>query len=152
MESPDIGSVQKAILLIEQALDARLDTSAVRYFAPTDIGILPPSMQVAELRNAEEVAYGNRVRAGVRTSLAASAASLRVCESLMKDDSQVAYGDRLKALQACAAAAEMAAELMSNAAAILAGKAMPRPDSMTEIRRLSSAIFHSFHRQARNGA
>ncbi|MDM0042586.1 hypothetical protein QTH89_08265 [Variovorax sp. J22G21] len=145
MESPDLGTVQKALALVEQAISGRSHaTSAVPYFAPTDIGGLPPAAQEAELRNEEEIAYGNRVRAGVHMSLAAAAASLRVCEALMKDSSQVPYSERQQELQRCAEDAQASKDLADHAIAVLAGRVPPKSDAMTEIRKIKAAVYQRF--------
>ena len=145
MDSPDIETVRKALAKVEEAIGARYHAaSPVPYFAPTDIGNLPPSMQEAELRTAEETAYGNRVRAAIQTSLAAAAASLRICETLLKDSSQVDYSERLQALNACAVRSATAGALTGHATAILAGKLIPKSDPKTEIKKLSAAIFQRF--------
>ena len=152
MEAPDIEIVRRALAMIDGAISARQHgAAAVPYFAPTDIGMLPPSMQEVELQTAEEVAYGNRVRAAIQMSLAASAASLRVCEDLMGDGSQVSYVDRLKALHATAMASEAAGALTGQATAILAGRVVPKQDPKTEIRKLSAAIFQRFNGQPPGG-
>ncbi|WP_156481084.1 hypothetical protein [Variovorax sp. PAMC 28711] len=145
MESPDLGAVQKALALVKNAMSERSHaTAAVPYFAPTEIGVLPPSMQEAELRNAEEIAYGNRVRAGVHAALASAAASLRVCEALMKDLSQMEYPERLRESQRCANEAQSSARLAEHSAAILEGRELPKVDAKTEIRKLTAAVYERF--------
>ncbi len=152
MESPDLGTVQKALALVEQAMDERSHASAaVPYFAPTEIGGLPPSKQEAELRNAEEIAYGNRLRAGVHVAMASASASLRVCEALMKDLSQMEYPDRVRNMHRCATEAHSAAGLAEHAAAVLEGREPPKADTRTEIKKLSAAFYQRFGTLVRKG-
>ena len=145
MESPDLETVQKALELVEHAIRERSHASAaVPYFALTNLGGLPPAMQEAELRNKDEIMYGNRVRAGVHMSMASAAASLRACERLMADLTHLEFRDRQKEMLRCAGETQAAKELAEHATAILSGREAPRPDAMTEIKKLKAAIYLRF--------
>lgn len=150
MESPDLGTVQKALSLIEQAMTERSHAAAaVPYFAPTELGGLPPSMQEAELQKAEEIAYGNRLRAGVHTAMASARISLRVCEALMQDTADVDYRARLKEMMRCADEAQTAGKLAERASAILNGRVAPKADASTEIKKLTTAVYERFGQMTR---
>jgi hypothetical protein len=147
MESPDLETVEKARALIEEVIAGRSHlTAAVPYFAPTDIGCLPPAMQEAESRIEEENDFGNRVRAAIQMSLAAAAASLRVSESLMQDFAQLGSHERQKELARCACEAQASRDITGHIAAILSGKEAPKLDALMEIKRLKSAIYERFGR------
>lgn len=152
MESPDLGNVQKALALVEEAMRERSHaTAAVPYFAPTEIGGLPPSMQEAELRNAEEIAYGNRVRAGVHVAMASAVESLRVCEALMRDQSQMEYSERVRQVVRGGAQLQSAGRLAAHSAAILEGRETPKADAMMEIKKLTAAVYQRFGQLTRKG-
>jgi hypothetical protein len=147
MESPDLETVEKARALIEEVIEGRSHlTAAVPYFAPTDIGCLPPALQEAESRIEEENDFGNRVRAAIQMSLAAAAASLRVSEALMQDFAQLGSSERQKELARCACEAESSKDITGHIAAILSGKEAPKLDALMEIKRLKSAIYERFGR------
>lgn len=152
MESPDLGTVQKALSLIEQAMTERSHaTAAVPYFAPTELGGLPPTMQEAELQKAEEIAYGNRLRAGIHAAMAAARTSLRVCEALMQDTAELDYRARQKQMLRCATDAQAASKLAEQASAILQGREAPKTDAATEIKKLTAAVYERFGQLARKG-
>lgn len=119
-------------------------TPVVPYFEPTNLGGLPPAKQESELQNKGEIAYGNRLRAGVQLSLATAAASLRICSALMKDSAQTTYAQRMGELQRCASDAEGVVNLAKEASAILAGRAAPKTDPSTDIRKLGASVFRRF--------
>ncbi len=145
MESPDLQTIQKALELVEHAIRERSHAcAAVPYFAPTNIGGLPPAIQEAELRNKDEIVYGNRVRAGVHMSMASAAASLRACEGLMGDNTHLEVRERQKDMLQCAGETQAAKELAERATAILSGRETPRLDAMTEIKKLKAAIYLRF--------
>jgi hypothetical protein len=153
MESPDLGTIQKALALVDQTMRERSHASAaVPYFAPTEIGGLPPPMQEAELRNAQEIAYGNRVRAGVHAAMASAAASLRVCEALMRDLSPMDYASRIEAVTRCAEQAQSAARMANYSAAVLDGRESPKADARTEIKRMTAAVYERFGQFARKAS
>jgi len=145
MEIPDLDTVEKARKTIEEVIAARrLGTAAVPYFAPTDLGGLPASIQAAELRIKEDNDHGNRVRAAIHMSLTAAAAALKVSENLMEGFAELPPQARQIELIRCAAAARAASDAAAHAAAVLAGEESPKADSMMEIKRLGSAIFQRF--------
>lgn len=145
MESPDLGTVQQTLRSIEAVIGGRQHAApAVPYFAPTDIGGLPPAMQESEMSNREEIAYGNRVRASIQMSLESAAASLRVCAALMKDSTEAPYSQRLDELLRCGGEAEEAVNLAKNAAALITGRTLPKADPLTDIRRLKASVFRRF--------
>lgn len=145
MESPDLGVVQQALRSVQTVIEGRLHaTPTVPYFEPTNIGGLPPAQQKSEQQIKEEIAWGNQLRAGIQMSLATAAASLRVCSALMKDSAEATYAQRIGELQRCAAEAEKVVDLAKSANAILAGRAVPKPDPSTDIRKLSASVFRRF--------
>ena len=145
MESPDLGTVQQTLRSIESVISGRQHAvPAVPYFAPTDIGGLPPAMQESEMLNREEIAYGNRLRASIQMSLESAAASLRVCAELMKDSAQATYSQRIDELLRCGGEAEEAISLAKNAAALITGRTLPKPDPLTDIRKLKASVLRRF--------
>ena len=145
MEIPDLDTVKKARTAVEQVIAGRhLGTSAVPYFAPTDLGVLPPSVQEAEQRVQEDTDFGNRVRAAIHESLTAAAKALKVSEELMRDFVSLEPHQRQRELTRCSANARAASDAAGHAAAVLAGDEAPKSDSMMEIKRLGSAIFQRF--------
>ncbi|OUM00339.1 hypothetical protein A8M77_21910 [Variovorax sp. JS1663] len=118
--------------------------AAVPYFAPTDIGSLTPAKQLSETRLKEENDYGNRVRAAIQMSLAAAAASLRLTESLMRDDAQLGLPERQQNLARCAQDAQACRDVSGHVVALLSGKEAPKVDALMEIRRLKAAIHDRF--------
>lgn len=130
---------------VEALIEGRQHASpAVPYFEPTNMGGLPPAMQESEMQNKDEIAYGNRLRAGIQLSLATAAASLRVCSDLMKDSAQATYSQRMHEMQRCASDAEGVVNLAKDASAILAGRATPKADPSTDIRKLGASVFRRF--------
>jgi hypothetical protein len=145
MENSDLKTLETARTAVEEVIAGRrLGVQAVPYFAPTDLGVLPQSTQEAEQRLQEENDYGNRVRAGIHMSLTAAAAALRVSETLMKDFAYLAPGERKRELSKCSSRARAVSDAAAHAAAVLIGEEAPKTDSMTEIKRLGSAIFQHF--------
>ncbi len=145
MEIPDLDTVMKARTAIEQVIAGRhLGNTAVPYFAPTDLGVLPPSMQEAEQRVQQDTDFGNRVRAAIHESLTAAAKALKVSEELMRDGVSLEPHERQRELTRCSANARAASEAAAHAAAVLAGDEAPKSDSMMEIKRIGSALFQRF--------
>ncbi|MGJ7498433.1 hypothetical protein ACSFA8_25690 [Variovorax sp. RT4R15] len=145
MESPDLELIKKALSLIEEAINGRLHAaSAVPYFAPTDIGGLPPAVQEAEMRNEEQINYGNRVRAGVHLSLASASAALNGCALLMEDYSQKKHTERQADMERGGANAQSARDLAARASAVLFGRESPKLDTGTEIKKLTGAFYQRF--------
>lgn len=145
MESPDLVPIQNVLRSVEEVINGRQHSApAVPYFAPTDIGGLPAALQESERQNKEEIAYGNRVRASIQLSLAAAAASLRVCAVLMKDSAGASHAQKIDELRRCAIEAEAAREFAKDATDILAGRALPKADPMTDIRKLKASVFRRF--------
>ncbi|VTU30570.1 MULTISPECIES: hypothetical protein [unclassified Variovorax] len=145
MEIPDLNTVVKARRAIEEVIAGRrLGTAAVPYFAPTDLGGLPASIQEAELRIKEDNDHGNRVRAAIHMSLTAAAAALKVSEDLMEGFAELPSSERQLELARCSTNARAASDAAGHAAAVLAGEESPKSDSMMEIKRLGSAIFQRF--------
>ena len=145
MQIPDLETVQKARVAIQEVISAREHgVQAVPYFAPTDIGTLPPFEQEKELNVQEETDYGNRVRAGVHMTLSAAVSALEVAEALMENFAAVDPKDRQRELIRCSLNARVAGDAASEAAAILSGQQAPKSDAMVEIKRLRLALFQRF--------
>jgi hypothetical protein len=150
LEIPDLKIVEKARAVIEELIAARhLGIPAVPYFAPTDLGFLPPALQEAEQKVQEENDYGNRVRAGVHMSLTAAVAALKVSEALMKGFTSLAPQERKRELMRCSQGAQAASDTAGQAAAVLAGLESPKSDSAMEIKRLGSALLQHFSQQSK---
>ena len=116
----------------------------VPYFAPTNIGTLPPFEQEQELNVKEETDYGNRVRAGIHMTLSAAVSALEVAEALMKNFAVLDAKDRKQELIRCSLNARVARDAAAEAAAVLSGQQAPKSDAMVEIKRLKSALFQRF--------
>ncbi len=137
MENPDLETLDKARAAIEEVIATRyLGMQPVPYFAPTDIGVLPPTMQEAELRIQEENDYGNRVRASIHMCLTASAVALQVGQTLMKDFTLLDPAQRKAELIKCAEDAMAAADAARHASAMLSGDEQPESDSLMDVIRL----------------
>lgn len=147
MESPDLETVERTRAVIEELIAYRSHLAvSVPYFAPTDIGSLTPAMQQSETRIKEENDYGNRVRAAIQMSLASAAASMRLAESLMRNDVQLELRERQQNLARCAQDAQECRDVAGHVVALLLGKEAPKVDALMEIRRLKSAIQERFGR------
>ncbi|RYH63635.1 MAG: hypothetical protein EON54_07710 [Alcaligenaceae bacterium] len=147
MDSPDLETVEQTLCSIEALLSARqYSLPAVPYFEPTNLAGLPPAMQESELQNRDEIAYGNRVRASVQSSLASAAASLRICSELLKNSVEKTHAERATELLRLAVEAEEAVNLARDAAAMLSGRASPKADRFADIRKLKPSVFRRFGR------
>lgn len=145
MEIPDLDTVERARKAVEEVIASRrLGMAAVPYFAPTNLGGLPASIQEAELRIKEDNDHGNRVRAAIHMSLTAAAAALKLSEELMEGFADLPSRERQLELARCATDARAAGAAAGHAAAVLSGEESPKSDSMMEIKRLGSAILQRF--------
>ncbi|SEB10051.1 hypothetical protein [Variovorax sp. YR216] len=145
MQSPDLETVKKVRVALQQVISAREHgVQAVPYFAPTDIGTLPSYERERELNVKEETDYGNRVRAGVHMTLSAAVSALEVAEALMENFDIVDAKDRKRELIRCSLNARVARDAAAEAAAVLSGQQAPKSDAMVEIKRLKSALFQRF--------
>ena len=147
MESPDLETVERVRAVIEELITYRSHLAvSVPYFAPTDIAALTPAKQLNESRIKEENDYGNRVRAAIQMSLASAAASLRLAESLLRDDAQLDLQERRQNLARCAQDAQACRDVAGHVVALLAGKEAPKLDALMEIKKLKETIHERFGR------
>ncbi|MDN8618056.1 hypothetical protein [Variovorax ginsengisoli] len=145
MKSLDLETVQMVRVALQEVISAREHgVHAVPYFAPTDIGALPPSEQEKELGVREETDYGNRARAGIHLTLSAAVSALEVAEVLMRDLTIVDSRDRKRELLRCSLNARMARDAAAEAAAVLSGQQAPKSDARVEVNRLKSELFERF--------
>jgi hypothetical protein len=145
MQTPHLEAVENARMAIEDVITVReLGVRAVPYFAPTDIGTLPPFVQEEELRVEEENDYGNRVRAGIHMTLSAAVAALGVAEDLMKAFATIDPVDRKKELLRCSLNSHIVVDAASEASAVLSGQLAPKADAMVEIKRLKTVLAQRF--------
>ena len=145
MQSPDLETVQMVRVALQNVVSAREHgVQPVPYFAPTNIGTLPPFEQEKELNVREETDYGNRVRAGIHMTLSAAVSALEVAEALMKNFAIVDPKDRKHELIRCSLNARVARDAAAEASAVLSGQQAPKSDAMVEIKRLKSALFQRF--------
>jgi len=147
MQSLDLETVQTVRVALQEVISAREHgVHTVPYFAPSDIGTLPPSEQEKELGVQQETDYGNRVRAGIHMMLSAAVSALEVAEVLMRDFAIVDPKDRKRELIRCSLNARIARDAAAEAAAVLSGQQAPKSDARVEVNRLKSELFERFGR------
>jgi predicted signal transduction protein with EAL and GGDEF domain len=137
MRIPELDAIDAARKAIDEIVATRyLGVQAVPGLAPTDFGMLPPAMQEAELRMAEDAEIGNRLRAGIHMCLSAASVALELSQTLIGNFPALDRADRAKALLKCAEDALAASDAARHAAAVLAGEEKPETDAFFEISRI----------------
>lgn len=134
MISDELKAIASARALVEGILANRIvSRNPVPYFAPTNLGGLPPTMQEAEGRIRDDTELFNRIRASIFMCLTAADAALAATEGLMDETLSFSHRDGARKLLALADSAESASEAAHHACLVLMGKEKPPVDESIEI-------------------